>query len=88
MVDEIRNEDLTTQDAGEETMESFMEKMGGIEDIHRGKVVEGVVVDVRDDGWLIDVSYKCEGFLPRKEWTHRVLVKSAEEPAVGDKAVS
>ena len=85
MVDEIRNEDLTTQDAGEETMESFMEKMGGIEDIHRGKVVEGVVVDVRDDGWLIDVSYKCEGFLPRKEWTHRVLVKSAEEPAVGDK---
>ena len=86
MVDEIRNEELTTQDAGEETMESIMEKMGGFEDIHRGKVVEGVVVDVRDDGWLIDVGYKCEGFLPRKEWTHnRVLVSSAEEPAVGDK---
>ena len=85
MVDEIRNEDVTTQDAGEETMASIMEKMGGFEDIHRGKVVEGVVVDVRDDGWLIDVGYKCEGFLPRKEWTHRVLVKSAEEPAVGDK---
>ena len=40
MVDEIRNEELTTQDTAEETMESIMEQMGGFEDIHRGKVVE------------------------------------------------
>jgi len=101
MVDEIRKEDeLTTQEPAdttvesayeaedsqvEETMESIMEQMGGFEDIHRGKVVEGVVVDARDDGWLVDVGYKCEGFLPQKEWTHRVLVESVSEPAVGDK---
>ncbi|MDR1943546.1 MAG: S1 RNA-binding domain-containing protein, partial [Synergistaceae bacterium] len=85
MVDEIRNEEFTTQDTNEETMESIMEQMGGFEDIHRGKVVEGVVVDARDDGWLVDVGYKCEGFLPQKEWTHRVLVESVKEPAVGDK---
>ncbi|MDR1915607.1 MAG: S1 RNA-binding domain-containing protein [Synergistaceae bacterium] len=98
MVDEIRSEVFTTQEPGveetnlveenpaaEETMESFMEQMGGFEDIHRGKVVEGVVVDSRDDGWLVDVGYKCEGFLQQKEWTHRVLVESAPEPAVGDK---
>ncbi|MDR3255816.1 MAG: S1 RNA-binding domain-containing protein [Synergistaceae bacterium] len=85
MVDEIRGDELTTQDANEETMESIMEQMGGFEDIHRNKVVEGVVVDARDDGWLVDVGYKCEGFLPQKEWTHRVLVESIKEPAVGDK---
>ena len=92
MVDEIRNEELTTQEPEveetpvvEETMESIMEQMGGFEDIHRGKVVEGVVVDARDDGWLVDVGFKCEGFLPQKEWTHRVLVESTPEPAVGDK---
>ena len=87
MVDEIRNEELTTQDTVEETetMESIMEQMGGFEDIHRGKVVEGVVVDARDDGWLVDVGYKCEGFLPQKEWTHRALVESLQEPVVGDK---
>lgn len=87
MVDEIRNEELTTQDTVEETetMESIMEQMGGFEDIHRGKVVEGVVVDARDDGWLVDVGYKCEGFLPQKEWTHRALVESVQEPVVGDK---
>ncbi|MDR3332868.1 MAG: S1 RNA-binding domain-containing protein [Synergistaceae bacterium] len=66
-------------------MESIMEQMGGFEDIHRGKVVEGAVVDARDDGWLVDVGYKCEGFLPQKEWTHRVLVESVKEPTVGDK---
>jgi small subunit ribosomal protein S1 len=85
MVDEIRNEEFSTQDTNEETMESIMEQMGGFEDIHRNKVVEGVVVDARDDGWLVDVGYKCEGLLPQKEWTHRVLVESAKAPAVGDK---
>jgi small subunit ribosomal protein S1 len=89
MVDEIRSGEFTTQtpenSAVEETMESIMEQMGGFEDIHRGKVVEGVIVDSRDDGWLVDVGFKCEGFLPQKEWTHPVLVESAEEPAVGDR---
>jgi small subunit ribosomal protein S1 len=88
MVDEIRSGELTTQapeNPAEETMESIMEQMGGFEDIHRGKVVEGVIVDSRDDGWLVDVGFKCEGFLPQKEWTHPVLVESAQEPAVGDK---
>jgi len=89
MVDEFRNGELTTQtqenSAAEETMESIMEQMGGFEDIHRGKVVEGVIVNSKDDGWLVDVGFKCEGFLPQKEWTHPVLVESAQEPAVGDK---
>jgi small subunit ribosomal protein S1 len=98
MVDEIREEEFTTQTPGvdedsvieespaaEETMEGLMEQMGGFEDIHRGKVIEGTVVDSRDDGWLVDVGYKCEGLLPQKEWTHRVLVESTPEPAVGDR---
>ena len=89
MVDDFRNGELTTQAqesvAAEETMESIMEQMGGFEDIHRGKVVEGVIVNSKDDGWLVDVGFKCEGFLPQKEWTHPVLVESAQEPAVGDR---
>jgi small subunit ribosomal protein S1 len=89
MVDEIRNGELTAQTPGnaaaEETMESIIEQMGGFDDIHRGKVVEGVIVDSRDDGWLVDVGFKCEGFLPKKEWTHPILVESVQEPAVKDK---
>jgi small subunit ribosomal protein S1 len=88
MVDEIRDGEFTAQPqenpAAEETMESFMEQMGDIE-IHRGSVVEGVIVNSKDDGWLVDVGFKCEGFLPQKEWTHPVLVESVQEPAVNDK---
>ena len=88
MVDEIRDGEFTTQPqenpAAEETMESFMEQIGDIE-IHRGSVVEGEIVNSKDEGWLVDVGFKCEGFLPQKEWSHPVLVESAQEPAVNDK---
>ena len=59
--------------------------MRSFEEIHRGKVVEGDIVNSKDDGWLVNVGFKCEGFLPQKEWTHPVLVESAQEPAAGDR---
>lgn len=97
MVDELRtNEDAVsaaqenaaeapvTQEK-EETMEEMMQQIDVMSDFHRGKVVEGTIVDAREDGWLVDVGYKCEGFLPKKEWTHRVLVEEKPEPENGDK---
>lgn len=68
-----------------ETMEEMMQHIDDLGDFRRGKVVEGTIVDTRDDGWLVDVGYKCEGFLPRKEWSHRVLVEETEEPGDGAK---
>ena len=71
----------------EVTMEEMMEQYDVMGDFHRGKVVEGTIVDAREDGWLVDVGYKCEGFLPRKEWSHRVLVEKTEEPENGAKVM-
>ena len=68
-----------------ESMESILEQYGEVEELHRGKVVTGTVVNSVEGGWLIDVGYKCEGFLPVKEWSHKVLVEDTEEPAPGDK---
>ena len=88
MVDELRTEDgLETQAAPEkeETMEEMMQQFDVMGDFHRGKILEGTIVDAREDGWLVDVGYKCEGFLPRKEWTHKVLVEETEEPQNGEK---
>lgn len=88
MVDELRTEDgLETQAAPEkeETMEEMMQQFDVMGDFHRGKILEGTIVDAREDGWLVDVGYKCEGFLPRKEWTHKVLVEEAPEPENGAK---
>ncbi len=68
-----------------ESMEAILEQYGEVEEIHRGKVVTGTVVNATEDGWLIDVGYKCEGTLPNREWTHKVLVEDSEKPAPGDK---
>jgi len=88
MVDELRTEEVkgthATQEK-EETMEEMMQKFDVMGDFHRGTVVEGTIVDTREDGWLVDVGYKCEGFLPRKEWTHKVLVEETPEPENGAK---
>ena len=54
------------------------------EDFSRGKVMQGTVVSKVDGGWLVDVGYKCEGFLPEREWTHHILVDDKPAPEVGD----
>lgn len=86
MVDELRTEEeIEAQEMKEETMEDMMQQYDVMGDFHRGKIVEGTVVDTREDGWLVDVGYKCEGLLPRKEWTHRVLIEDLPEPESGMK---
>lgn len=98
MVDELQSEDKIvseeTQETPElhvernepeETMEEMMQQYDVMGDFHRGKVVEGTIVDTSEEGWLVDVGYKCEGFLPRREWTHKVLVEDVAEPENGAK---
>ncbi|GHV36759.1 30S ribosomal protein S1 [Synergistales bacterium] len=76
--------ETAAQDTGtQETMESMMEQIA-LSDLHKGEVRTGTVIGETDNGWLVDVSYKCEGYLPAKEWTHRILVGDAEKPHVGD----
>ncbi len=66
-----------------ETMEDILEQYE-VGEMRRGKVVDGTIVEASEEGWLVDVGYKCEGFLPRREWSHRVLVEQKETPEVGD----
>lgn len=89
----VENQEVTEEDdyLDSEQMESMetmdMERMMEeyeAQEVHRGKKLEGIIVAANDDGWLVDVGYKCEGFLPKREWTHRVLVEDVEEPSVGD----
>ena len=67
----------------QETMESMMEQIA-LSDLRKGEIRTGTVIGETENGWLVDVSYKCEGYLPAKEWTHRILVGDAEKPQVGD----
>lgn len=82
MVEEMINNEFE----GTENLESMetMLKNYEVEEIHKGKVVTGTIVGATDDGWLVDVGYKCEGFLPRREWSHKILVEEEDEPSVND----
>ncbi len=80
---EEKNTDTAETSEGMESMESMLSQYE-VEEIHKGKVIKGTVVDQNQDGWLVDVGYKCEGFLPSHEWSHRILVEDAENPAIGD----
>src|SRR6056297_83765 len=75
--------EVTETSENGESMESMLSQYE-VEEIHKGKVISGTVVDKNQDGWLVDVGYKCEGFLPTHEWTHRILVEETETPSIGD----
>src|SRR6056297_4195921 len=80
---EEKNTDTGETSESMESMESMLSQYE-VEEIHKGKVIKGTVVDQNQDGWLVDVGYKCEGFLPTHEWTHRILVEETETPSIGD----
>lgn len=84
MVEEMANNHAEMNEINKESMESMYDGYLS-EEIHKGKVVEGEIVGSTETGWLVNVNYKCEGFLPRSEWSHRVLVDEASEPQKGDK---
>jgi small subunit ribosomal protein S1 len=67
----------------EESMESLLQQDTSA-NIRKGSEVKGRVVSKTDNGWLVDVGFKCEGFLPSKEWSHRVLLGDATEPQIND----
>src|SRR6478672_11279703 len=63
-------------------------------DVGAEQIVEGKVLRVDDDFVLVDVGYKSEGIIPRKEWEEgeplpeigdklRVLVEDTEDIAPG-----
>ena len=49
------------------TMGELLEISGGWKDLHRGEVVDGVVMRVDQDGILVNVGGKSEGMIPSKE---------------------
>ena len=49
------------------TMGELLEMAGGWKDLHRGEVVEGVVMRVDQEGILVNVGGKSEGIIPSRE---------------------
>lgn len=52
--------------------------------IHSGEIVEGTVIDVKEDEIILNIGYKADGIISRNEYSNKP-VNLVEEVKVGDK---
>ena len=78
---EVRETAAQEGETMQDMLDQYMDSTGRL---RKGDIRTGTVIDETENGWLVDVGFKCEGVLPSKEWTHRVLVEDVEKPKPGD----
>ncbi|GIR91474.1 MAG: hypothetical protein CM15mP91_2440 [Chloroflexota bacterium] len=49
-----------------DTMESLIEEFSPKEILERGEIVDGTVISIQNNGLVIDLGQKSEGFVPKK----------------------
>ncbi|MCS7191436.1 MAG: S1 RNA-binding domain-containing protein [Armatimonadetes bacterium] len=64
-----------------ENMDEMMQAFKAMQPVRTGEILTGLVVQVRQDGVLIDIGGKAEGFIPASEWGGNHL----EEAKIGEK---
>ena len=60
----VEKQETENQDQMNELMNDSLD---GFKKIRRGEIAKGKVVKVDDEGYLVDINYKMEGFLPASE---------------------
>ena len=53
--------------------------------IHNGEVVEGTVIDVKDDEIILNIGYKADGIITKSEYTNDSNAKLSDLVKVNDK---
>jgi small subunit ribosomal protein S1 len=79
LLDKDREERERKEKEREEMRKLYAESF---KDIKKGKVVEGTVIDVRNDHVLIDIGYKSEGTVPIEEFVDKRDVKVGDRVRV------
>ena len=66
----------------EMSFEQMLEE--SLKTIHNGQVVEGTVIDVKEDEVVLNIGYKADGILTRSEYTNEANVDLRDVIKVGD----
>ena len=66
----------------EMSFEQMLEE--SLKTIHNGQIVEGTVIDVKEDEVVLNIGYKADGILTRNEYTNESNVDLREVIKVGD----
>ncbi len=83
IVNKKKNTNMATEESANQTtdspsyidldnMPSMDELLEGLikSDFSEGSIIEGTIVEVRNDGALVDIGYKAEGYVPAAEFRH------------------
>ena len=85
---EQQNEATQTAEAAQEhepeTMQEALDQYGDNVHLKRGEIKTGTVISKSENGFLVDIGFKCEGILPMKEYTNHSLIETEPEPKPGD----
>ena len=50
-----------------DTMESLLDEFVPVKQLRRGEIIDGKIMDIKDDGLLVDIGHKSEGYIPVRE---------------------
>ena len=64
---EVEKEEKAEKKSTEEIKEMINESLEKFKKIKRGDIIKGKIVKVNTDGYLVDIKYKMEGYLPKNE---------------------
>ena len=62
-----------------DTMESLIEEFSPKEILERGEIVDGTVISIHDNGLVVDLGQKSEGFVPKNEMKSLTNLESYEK---------
>ncbi len=68
----------------EQSFEQMLEEESLKTTIHNGEVVEGTVIDVKDDEIVLNIGYKADGIISKNEYTNDASVNLHDVVKVGD----
>lgn len=78
---------VSEKEGAQESMESLMSSHDAYEEsfreLKRGEFLTGRVIQINEDGVMVDVGYKSEGFIPINQLTHRRDVEPKDLVEVG-----
>ena len=71
----------------EDTMESLLDEYVPIKQLRRGEIIDGKIMDLREDGVLVDIGYKSEGYIPLRE-IKTIETEDREKLSVGSEIIA
>jgi len=71
----------------EDTMESLLDEFVPIKQLRRGEIIDGKIMDLREDGVLVDIGYKSEGYIPLREMK-TIETEDREKLSVGSEIIA